>query len=183
MAIRELTPDEQRRIYGKRKPAGQRPRYYDAATGLFNEISFDFETFILLVPIGFRARIGQYLAALMAGDIGSGTMDELRTTWLTQRRRTYQAASDLYGPTVTTYEDIRADLMDAAVGFDEISEYQRFQADLTKVVGKFVDDYENVTFQSNVYNTLKLRSQPSAPTTSPVHAELQSFIQVFLAYP
>lgn len=182
MAIRELTPDEQRRIFGKRKPAGQRPRYYDANTGQFVEISFDFETFILLVPIGFRARIGQYLAAITAVDIGAGTMDDLRTKWLTQRKDTYQAAADLFGPTVTTYEDIRSDLIDAAVGFEDVSEYQLFQTDLAKVVGKDVDDFENISFQKNVYNTLKLRAAPAAPTTSPVQAELQSFIQAFLAY-
>lgn len=182
MSIRQLTPEESRRIAGKRKPDGQRPKYYDASSAQFVEISTDFETLVLLLPLAFRARIGQYLTALYAANVGPSTMDELRQEWLTKRYADLNDAADAYGPVVTSYNDIRAKLIDAGVGFEDVVEYQRILADLTKTVGSYVDDYDDVRFQRSVNNVL-LQRATARNSSNPTKAELDSFIQVMLQYP
>jgi hypothetical protein len=182
MTIRQLTQEEARRIAGKRKPDGQRPRYYDASTAKFVEVTTDFETLVLLLPLAFRARIGQYLTALYAANIGPSTMDELRTEWLTKRHTDLDSSADAYGATVTSYEDIRAKLIEAGVGFENVVEYQRILADLTKTVGSYVDDYDDVKFSRSVTNVLLSRAT-ARNSSNPTKAELDSFIQVMLQYP
>lgn len=182
MTIRQLTPEERARIAGKRKPEGQRPRIYDASTGLFTEISFDFETLILLIPVGFRARIGQYLAGLLATSFVPGTLDDLRTRWLTKRHADYDSAANSYGSTVTTYADIRSDLVTATTGFEDVVELQRLMADLNRVVAPFISTYDSLTYQRSVTNVLKTRSE-SGSDSNPIQTELQSFVQAMLLYP
>lgn len=179
---RQLTRDEEQRISGNRKPDGQRPRYFDAATAQYVEISRDFESLVLLIPIGFRARIGQYLTALTAVSNGSSPMDELRAAWLDERHADASDTASLYGPLVTAYEDIRTRLLEVATGFDDLVETQRILTDLSKTVGPIVDAYESYNFEKSVSNVLLSRANTTAGT-SPVQTELNSFVQVFLQYP
>lgn len=186
MTVRDLTEAENRQVAGKRKPPGTRPAYLNSGTGEYNQISEDFETLTLLLPVGFRARIGQYLTLSRVASTGPSTMDELRTEFLSSRNRDLQTTTDSYGAIVTAYEDIRSRLQAAASGFEDVPEYQRLLADLAKTVGPYVDDYEALRFQRSVTNVLETRSQaqPAAPgSTSPIQTELQSLVTAMLRYP
>lgn len=180
---RLLTPAESQRIQGKRKAEGSRPTYFDAGTSEFVPISRDFETLTLLLPIAFRARIGQYLTALTVANAGPSTMAELRREWLTARHADLNTVADSYGALVTSYESIRQGFMDAGSGFEDVLEYQRLLADLSKVVGAYVDDYEAAKFHRSVVNVLNTRAAATPGTTSPTLTELQSFVTAMLRYP
>lgn len=181
MAIRDLTAAEQQRLYGKRKPRGQRPRVFNAVTRQQDEISEDFETFIILMNIGFRARIGQYLTAISTIDTTAGTMNSLRREWLGQRKSTYQAAMDSYGPLISSYEDIREKLVAATIGFEEVPEIQRLLTDFSKVVGGIVDVFENTRMQWAMISSLDNQAT-SSNDSSPVNTELNSMVSAFLSY-
>lgn len=178
---RELTVAEQQRIQGKRK--AERPSYFNAGTSEFVAISRDFETLTLLLPLAFRARLGQYLTALTVATTGPSTMTELRQEWLTGRQADLTDIVQSYGTIVTAYTEIRQGFIDAASGFEDVTEYQRLLADLSKVVGEYVDEYETWKFQRSVTTVLGTRASTTAPSASPVVTELQSFVTAMLRYP
>lgn len=179
--MRVLSQEEERRISSKRKPDGQRLKYYDAASGQYVEISYDFETFVLLSPVGFRARVGTYLNALTAQSLSSA-MDDLRREWNEERKADAQAVMDGYGAVVTTYEDIRATMLELADGFDDTVEVSKLLADLSKVAGQTVDRYESAQYERAVASILADRASSSSEP-SELQTELNSFIQVLLQYP
>lgn len=182
--MRELTSQERQQIANKRKPENERPRYFNAGSQKYERISYDFETFILLISIGFRASIGQYLAALGATTIGGGSLDGLRSQWLQERFDDAQDVADSYGTLVTSYEDIRSNLLSASSGFEDVVEVTLMLSDFSKTVGGIVDAYEDAKFERSVANVLTLKYRNSNETTSsPLSTELNSFIEVMLQYP
>lgn len=182
MTVRALTATENQRISGKRKRDGERPRVHSAQSGRMEEISFDFETLVLLIPVGFRARLGQYLTALLAMDIGGGTINDLRGEWVDDRLEDLKDVANAYGPTVTAYEDIRQKLVTAATGFESVSEYQRLLADFTNIVTPFTTNYDEAKFAHSVVNVLKSKAT-SADGKAAIRTELNSFVQAMLQYP
>src|SRR6478736_5458092 len=119
---RELTPTESRQIEGKRKAPGSRPQYYDSGTRNFVQVSRDFETLTLLLPVSFRARLGQYLTLLRVANVGPSTMDELRQEFTAARNRDLIATASTYGSLVTAYEEIRSLLTSSSSGFEDVQE-------------------------------------------------------------
>ena len=180
---RTLTIDERNRINPQRKAEAQRPTFYDSVTGRYTKISYDFESVTLLLPIGFRSRIGQYLTALTSGGFGPTTMTGLRTAWLDERHEDLDRVVSSYGTLVSSYDDIRAKLVEATYGFDDVTEVQRILSDLNKVAGPVIDTAENYKYARSFINVLRIKAAASPTGSNPVQTELQSLVSAMLLYP
>jgi len=176
-----LTPDQQKTVNAKRKPDGQRPQIFNRLTGTNQEISADFEAFIILADQSTKLGACNWIAALSTfKDLNIDKQDLLgqclTNEFNTTSDRTGQLSSDL-APYETFANSIKSTL---AKGGQSIPEVQTLLTDSAFILGDLTEKLERSVNQQ-ILNQL-VKSLYADNSFSGMLQELQSMVPVLLSY-
>jgi len=178
--IKDLTPKEAKKVDSLARPNGSRPYYYNSGSGILVEISADFEAWIILTPISVRARLANFLSAIINSKLNEWSdRADLLTAWVKNEISDLKTNIDNYGKIASTYDEIRNDVTTYSSGFESVDELNKMIGDLTLLVGDYIDRRDTLQFTKAVDNVLKERGNNMAEDTK---QEIQSWIRVLLDY-
>jgi hypothetical protein len=180
LRIRDLTPEEAKKVDAKARPDGARPTYYNASTGTLVEISSDCEAWLILTPSTIKARLANFFSLISQSTLNTWSKrQDLLIAWATNEIKDLKGNIEAFGEIADTYDAIRKDLSDYTTGFESVEEINKIINDLTTVVGDYINRRDSLQFLKTINIILKARA---SNTSDEVKREIQSWVKVLLEY-
>lgn len=178
--MRDLTSSEAKTVDAQAKQ--ERPYYYNSDSAELVEISEDFEAWVILTPIGIRARLANFFQFILDNDINDWPLrKELLDEWLEDEEDDLRTEIEGYGTIVDTYDEIRDSLASSTIGFEDVDEVNRLSVDLTTSTGDLVERRDSLKFEKALSVVLKSRADGSGIPEN-VEQQIKSWIRILLTY-
>ena len=178
---RALTPEESQVVAAKAKPEGSRPQLYSAATGTLNQISKDFESFLILSPAGVKANAATFISTILLFDINNLVVrNNLMKRWCEDEISDIDEEIKGYEDIMDSYDEIRPKLADASLGFEDVPEVNTLMSDFTLLLGDFGEQRDSLLFSKAASNVINTRERGTIPADT--KQEIESFARILLTY-
>jgi hypothetical protein len=178
--MRDLTPSEAALVATNRKPEADLPVIYDPVTNLSTPITREFETWLILTPIGTRSQISMWLSQLAQNTPHDEAFDNLATEFLEDEVAAARAEIEEYDSSLSGYDRFRNTLN--TDGFSDVTELGTLLSLTTTGLGRISSARNSANYAGSMalYNQADLRSRRTDENT---RRTLRSWVSVMLAYP
>jgi len=178
--MRDLTSDEAKKVDAQAKQ--ERPYYYSSDSAELVQISSDFEAWLILTPMGIRARLATFFQFILDNDINDWPQRKnLLDKWLEDEEDDLRTEIEGYGLTIDSYDEIRESLASSTAGFEDVDEVNRLAVDLTTSTGDLVERRDNLKFEKALSVVLQSRAEGSG-IPDDVEQEIKSWVRLLLTY-
>lgn len=178
---RPLTSQEVKKVARLAKPDLARPYIYDAASGQLQQISKDFEIFLILTPGGVRNQITQYISLILKADINNlSVRNKLSKQWIDNEIKDLEKEEKNYDDILGIYDDLIPKLSAAKTGFEDVDEVNSLMSNFTLLTSDFGEQRDGIRFDKAVLSVLKIRESVTLPDD--IKKEIQSYARALIAY-
>lgn len=176
---RALTSEEALTVAAKAKES--RPYVYNSSTGALEQISKDFEAFLILSSAGVKSRAAQFIATILLFDINNLVVrNNLTKRWIDDEYSDLDTEIEGYQDILDVYDEIRPDLADATSGFEDVLEVNTLLEGIHLLLGDFAEQRDSLKYSKAIANVFKLKEQGTVP--SELKREIESYSRALLSY-
>jgi hypothetical protein len=178
---RALTSDEFKKVTSKAKVEGSRPFVYESSTGEYNQISKDFEAFLILTPAGIKAKAAQFISTIIRSEINNSVIrTNLLRRWAQDEMADIAKEIEGYKDILDIYDSIIPTLGQAKGGFEDVTEVNVLFSGFNLLMGEFAETRDSLKFDRAASSVLNNRSGGNLP--SDIKKELESYARALLSY-
>lgn len=179
--MRRLTLEEAETVTSSAREEGNRPEFFNAQSRVSEEISQEFEAYLILTPISVRSSVSSFFQTILDNDPNQiETRNQLIDEYLEEEQRNELESQRMYQQLTEYYDQIRANLSASLDGFENVAEATLLQEALTKSMGDIVSARDRHTFNYAVLAVLASRVETGG--ASDFEQELQAWVRVLVEY-
>lgn len=178
---RGLSADEASLVSAKARPDGQRPTLYSSVSDTEEEISSDFEVYLILTDPSLRNKVANFFQTIL--DNNPNDLDvrsRLLNDFIQEEIRNSQGKSQEFSSLTSFYDEIRSSYGATINGFTDIAEVVALQEALTLSLGPIAEQRDRLTFNYSALNVLLARANSSGSDS--FTRELESWIRLLVEY-
>lgn len=177
--MRRLTNEEAQTVRARRRPSGDRPTYYNAGTDEDNEISEEFEAFLILLATGVKTEAVAWINAVANSLPEREDWNDLLMETIAQQAANATARLADINETFDGYEAFRTNFR--ADGFEDVEEVGTLLEDLQIGMGELSGRERESTHLEVLSDLLQLRAESGNVSESRLQ-QLRSWITPLLTY-
>lgn len=178
---RSLTLEEAEKVSDQAKEEGSRPQYFSVPAGGAEEISKEFETFLIITPATVKSQIASFFQVILDNDPNeNSTRDELLTEFLLEELDNETERIRLFDNFAEFYDEVREAYAASVDGFTDVAEVALLQEAITRSLGSISDQRDAHQFNYAVYSVLTQRKDADDPDS--FEQELRAWIRVLSTY-
>lgn len=179
--MRRLTLDEVDVVAAGARGDGSRPTFFNAQTSSEEEISQNFEAFLLLTPTQIRSNVSNFFQVVLDNDpnqveVRSDLFDE----FMEEEKRNELRAQRMFSQLTEYYDRVRTEFSQAQEGFSDVTEVVLLQESLNRSLGDIVSSRDRHSYGYSVLSVLSARAESAGPSSH--IQELQSWIRTLVEY-
>jgi len=180
--MRRLTLEEAERVGESAHGDGERPEFFNAQTDSEEEISPEFEAYLILTPISTRSGVSGFFQVVLDNDPNQiDTRNQLLDEYFEEEQRNELEGQRMYQQLTEYYDQVRTTFSASLEGFEDISESILLQEALTRSMGNIVSARDRHTFNYAALSVLLSRHQSEG--AADFQQELRAWIRVLVEYP
>lgn len=177
--MRRLTLEEAETVSESSRT--DRPDYFNIQTGQEEDISPEFESYLILTPIATRSEVSGFFQLVLDNDpnqidVRGRLMDE----FLEEEQRNELEGQRMFQQLTEYYDRVRERLSVSLDGFEDVAEAISLQESLTRSMGSIVASRDRHTFNYAALSVLLSRHQDEETTA--FQQELRSWVRVLVEY-
>lgn len=178
---RRLTAEEADRVAGAARGDGDRPTLFSASSGAENEISSDFEVYLILTDISVRTQVANFFQVILDNDPNDlDAYNELLLEFLVEEISNAEEGKREFSDVTEFYDTTRASYSNTTDGFTDVEEVNLLQEALTNSLGQLAEQRDRFVFNVAALTVLQDRANESG--SSEFRQELESWIRVLVEY-
>lgn len=178
---RRLSLEEAETVSSSAREDGDRPTLFRAASGSEEEISQDFETYLILTDIGTRSRIANFFQVILENDPNDLELyTSLLREFLEEEVSNATGGRTSFDEVTELYDDIRQAYGVTTDGFTDVSEVNFLQEALTNSLGSIAEQRDRFSFNFAALSVLQARQE--AGSNQLFRQELESWVRVLVEY-
>lgn len=179
--MRRLTLEEASTVEANSRDDGERPLLFNAQSDTEEEISPEFEAYLVLTPISTRSQVSSFLQIVLDNDPNQiDTRKDLLDEYLEEEKRNELEGQRMYSQLTEYYDQVRTGFSSSLEGFEDVSEATLLQETLTKSMGNIVSARDRHTFNFAALSVLASRHESEG--AEDFRQELRSWIRVLVEY-
>ena len=178
---RSLTAEEADQVAQQARGDGDRPDLFIASRNSEEQISVDFEAWLIITDSSLRTQIANFFQTLLDNDPNDlETRTELLLEFLQEEIRNAQQFKEDFESITELYDTNRESLSGATDGFTDIAEVTLLQEALNNSFGPIVEQTDRFNFDYAALTVLQTRA--NGENASNFQQELESWIRVLAEY-
>lgn len=179
--MRRLTLEEAETVTSSAREEGNRPEFFNAQSRVSEEISQEFEAYLILTPISVRSSVSSFFQTILDNDPNQiEVRNQLIDEYLEEEQRNELESQRMYQQLTEYYDQVRSDLSSSLDGFESVAEATLLQEALTKSMGDIVSARDRHTF--NYAALAVLASRVETGGAADFEQELQAWVRVLVEY-
>jgi len=179
--MRRLTLDEAETVTASARAAGDRPLFFNATTLTDEEISQEFEAYLILTPISTRSDTSTFFQTILDNDPNQLDLrQQLLTEYLEEELRNETESQRVFDDLTQYYDQVRSNLAASLEGFEDVTEATLLQESLTSSMGDIVSARDRHHFNYAVFSVLRRRLENGGSAT--LSQELRSWVRLLVEY-
>jgi hypothetical protein len=177
-----LTAAQEEQIAKRRKPPGKKPKVFNKDTGKDEEISLDFEAYLILLGSDAKQSAANWIGAL--NDFSSIQGDRLAVLaqYLDVQFDSLAGRTTQLGEKIGFFEDFKQSVtQNLLISGSTLGEVQKMVADMAFLLGEYGEKLER-SVNGQILNRMCNDRYVTGADFGPVRRELQSYSPALLAY-
>lgn len=178
---RALTSQEATKVAKKAKADGFRPQIFNSSSGILEEITKEFEIFLILSKPGIKAKAAQFISTIIQSDINNLVVrNNLLRRWAEDELADIDKEIEGYQDLLDIYDEIFPQLGEAKTGFEDVVEVNNLFSSFNLLTGDFAEQRDSLRFDKAA--TTVINNRDSGVLPSDIKKELESYARALLAY-
>lgn len=178
---RRLTAEEADQVSSAAREDGDRPQLFIASRGEEEEISSDFQVYLILTDISLRTQVANFFQVILDNDPNDlTTYTELLLEFVLQELGNAEIGTRNFNQLTEFYDDIRSSYSNTTDGFTDVNEVVLLQESLTNSLGAIVEQRDRLLFDTAALTVLQTRAEEGG--SGDFRRELESWIRVLVEY-
>jgi len=179
--MRRLTLDEAEQVSASAREPGERPTFYNATTRADEEISQEFEAYLILTPSSVRSEISTFFQTILDNDPNNVQLrEQLLSEFLEEELRNASESQRVFSNLTEYYDSVRTSLSSSVEGFEDVTEVPLLQEATTSSMGDIVSTRDRHQLDYAVLRVLQTRAENGRSAT--LTEELRSWVRVLTEY-
>lgn len=179
--MRRLTLEETELVSNSAKAEGERPQFFNASTQTSEEISQNFEAYLIVTPIATRSDTSSFLQTILDNDPNQiDIRQQLMFEFLDEELNDSIEAQRGYESLTEYYDLVRSSLASSIEGFEDVEETTLLQESLTSSMGDIVSVRDRHKLNSSIVSVLRRRLDNGRSAT--LTQEIRSWIRLLVEY-
>jgi hypothetical protein len=179
--MRTLTLEEAATVTDSARGDGDRPDFFNAQTDSEEEISQDFEAYLILTPISVRSNVSSFFQVILDNDPNQiDVRNTLINEYLEEEKRNELDAQRMYQQLTSYYDQVRSDLSSSIEGFEDVQEATLLQEAMTRSMGDIVAARDRHVFNYAALSVLSTRQETGG--SADFTEELRAWVRVLVEY-
>tara|TARA_R100000656_G_scaffold104176_1_gene76143 strand:+ start:170021 stop:170563 length:543 start_codon:yes stop_codon:yes gene_type:complete len=179
--MRRLTLEEAELVSSAARGDGNRPSLYRVTSGFDEEISADFETFLILNSIDERTQVSQFFQTVLENDPNSNdNRDRLLAEYVSARKANEEAKLTRMESFSEIYDETKSTLQNMSDGFEDITEVDLLNEATNTALGGIVEQRDRFSYDLSVLTVLEQAVPEGGIST--LRRELESWGDLLVEY-
>lgn len=179
--MRRLTLEEAEIVTSSAREDGSRPTFFNAQSRAEEEISQEFEAYLILTPISVRSSVSSFFQIVLDNDPNQiETRDQLVDEYLEEEQRNELESQRMYQQLTEYYDSIRSTFSSSLDGFENVTEATLLQEALTRSMGNIVSARDRHIFNYAALSVLASRIDSGGAVD--FQQELRAWVRTLVEY-
>lgn len=179
--MRRLTLEEAELVTSRSLPNGDRPLFFNASTQTTQEISPEFESYLIVTPLEVRSEVSSFLQTLADNDPNQVELrNQLMFEFLDEEMSDSIERQRNLEDITEYYDQVRASFSSSLEGFEDLAEVALLQETLTASMGEIVSVRDRHKLNYAVLSVLRRRLDNGR--TQNLTQEIRSWIRTLVEY-
>lgn len=179
--MRRLTLEEVELVSSAARGDGARPSYFNVQSAAEEEISTNFESFLILTPLQVRSDLSNFFQTVIDNDPNQVEVrSDLLEEFLEEEQRNELRSQRMYADLTEYYDRVRDQFAQASEGFEDVTEVVLLQESVTRSLGDIVSSRDRHAYGHAVLSVLATRHSSSGNNSHT--QEIQSWIRTLIEY-